>query len=354
MRLVEVDTARDYLVESGVVARDELVAIRWLSGGVSNVVLLVEFPGSARAAVVLKQARGQLRVPQPWFCSVERLLREIDVLRICQSVVEELPEDEERDAASVRIHTPKILYEDRPNFALVMTAAPFPHATWKERLLAGERDACFAIASGRLLGWLHAQTWNSPIVARDCDERVYFDDLRVDPYYRQVARVHADLRPRIDELIDSVMGHRRALVHGDFSPKNLLVWGRNLMLIDFEVGHFGDPAFDLGFFLTHLALKSFHFGLATDAGREMRELTRCFWRAYAQMLESRIGDCEWRALQARAVLNFGGCLLARVDGKSRVDYLRDPNPVREFARQTLRDPPLDWEQLLLRFGAGEP
>lgn len=343
MRLLECDTSAAYLAEQGLVERDERLEIVALSGGVSNVVLLVRRPETGRESFVLKQARAQLRVPQPWFCAVERMLREIDVLRVIEPLVAELNEQPLNEPqGDVRVHVPRILREDRENFALAMTAAPVPHATWKERLLAGALDVDFAAATGRLLGWLHARTWHDPTIAAAFDDRTYFDDLRVDPYYRQIARVHGDLAEPIAHLIDDVWTHRQALVHGDFSPKNLLTWDRQLMLIDFEVGHFGDPAFDLGFFLTHLALKSFYHGGATPRGLQMLDLIRAFWTAYDERLGTRVSTEEHEALRRRAIRNFAGCLLARVDGKSRVDYLSDAAPVRALARRLLLQPPSNW------------
>lgn len=340
MRLLDEHNAAAYLRETGRVGADEPLDVQFLSGGVSNVVLYVRRPASPDGDFVLKQARAQLRVPQPWFCSVERIWREVAVLRLCERL---LAAPDERTGTVV--HLPRILFEDRDQYAFGMTAAPLGHATWKQQLLAGEVRADIAGACGRLLGRLHASTWEEPQVSRDLEDRQFFDDLRLDPYYRQVARVHADLARPIDELLASVECHRRALVHGDFSPKNLLVWPGGLMLIDCEVGHFGDPAFDLGFFLTHLVLKSLHFTARFD---EYFALTTEFWTDYRNTLAVRIGDEEWRALEGRAQRNLAGCLLARVDGKSRVEYLTRAAPIRAVARSLLLEPSASWLETAAR------
>ena len=342
MELVDANNLADYLRRTNRIAPAERVEVRELSGGVSNVVLLVR-PALGEAFVV-KQARPQLRVPQPWFCGVERVLREIDVLRLCQRVLAARPGE---SAAAVgdelSVDTPRLLFEDRDNFLFAMSAAPTPHDTWKERLLAGDANPTIAAACGRLLGRLHAGTWHNPDVARDLDDRHFFDDLRVDPYYRQIARVHDDLRPAIERLIESVWRNRQCLVHGDFSPKNLLVFRGGLMLIDFEVGHFGDPAFDLGFFLTHLILKSFRAG--RDAARYLA-LVEQSWGAYAAELSRAATSDERHDLESRVAQNLAGCLLARVDGKSRVDYLADAEPVRRLSRELFAKPPHDWPTIL--------
>ena len=336
MREIDADNAAAYLVEAGQLPAGMAVDIRELGGGVSNQVLLVQPAG--RSPWVIKQARERLRVPQPWFCSVERIRREIDVLRRCQQLLGRQPVAPTTHPAPA-IQTPELIFEDRDNYLFGMTAAPMPHSTWKERLMCGEPNTAIAAACGGLLGRLHAGTWQDADVARELDDRQFFAELRIDPYFREVARVHEDLRPAIERLIESVWHHRRCLVHGDFSPKNLLVWDGGLMLIDFEVGHFGDPAFDLGFFLTHLVLKSFRAG--RDAGRYL-SLIDSFWAAYVQSLASSTASGELPDLEARTAQNLAGCLLARVDGKSRVDYPTDVDSVRRLARRLLGSPPAPW------------
>jgi thiamine kinase-like enzyme len=138
--------------------------------------------------------------------------------------------------------------------------------------------------------------------------------------------------------VDSVWSHRLCLVHGDFSPKNLLVWPGQLWLIDHEVGHFGDPAFDLGFFLTHLVAKAVH---ARAGCRHYLALAAEFWREYRGVLESTLLAAEIADLKRRMLLNLAGCLLARVDGKSPLEYLADDErrAVRQLGREWLVHPP---------------
>ncbi|MFO0817659.1 MAG: aminoglycoside phosphotransferase family protein [Pirellulales bacterium] len=376
MQLLDEHNAADYLRAARHVGEKERLEIRFLSGGVSNVVLHVRRPERTDGDFVLKQARAQLRVPQPWFCSVERIWREVAVLEICQQMLTKqatlgtqaalarpsdlelsapessapelsAPESSESRRVSRAVHLPRLLFEDRDEYLFAMTAAPLGHSTWKQQLLSGDPQPEIAAACGRLLGTIHAQTWLDRSVAQRLDDRQFFDDLRLDPYYRQIARVHADLATPVQGLLDSVWEHRRALVHGDFSPKNLLVWPAGLMLIDFEVGHFGDPAFDLGFFLTHLILKTFHFAPRSS---EYFGLAQTFWSEYRAMVEPVVGDVEWRELESRAQQNTAGCLLARVDGKSRVEYLTRDEPIRQLARSLLLEPARNWDESCERIG----
>lgn len=295
---------------------------------------------------VLKQARERLRVKDEWLCPVERIWREVEVLGLCGRLLET------RNAKcgiwnghSFDAEVPQVLWEDRENYVYAMTAAPEAHRTWKEMLLSGEVDVSrhLAVACGRLVGQLHVASWNDQEIAGCLDDRTYFERLRVDPYYRQIGRVHADLAPAIEKLIESVWQHRYSLVHGDFSPKNLLVWPGHVMLIDFEVGHYGDGAFDLGFFMTHLVLKSVWAG---ERGGEYLGIADQFWQSYAAAVRPGIGAEEWMALEQRAMWNLAGCMLARVDGKSRVEYLSPAQQqfVRELSRGWIGSPPKSWKE----------
>ena len=331
MLLLDTTTSERYLRDRGELDDRESVCISELSGGVSNQVLLVERGRGDR--FVLKQAREQLRVQQEWKCDVRRIWREMDVLRLCGDV---LSTSGLQNDTGIKATVPEILFEDRDNFCYAMTAAPQGNRTWKEYLLSGQIDLPFGMMAGRMLGALHAGTWRSERVATAFDDRSYFDALRVDPYYRRVAEVHPQLRSDLTALIESVLNTRLSLVHGDFSPKNLLVSPDLMTLIDFEVGHFGDPAFDNGFLLAHLALKTIK---AESLVSENLNLALSVWNEYRQALQSLVIQSELASLEQRTCLNLGGCLLARIDGKSQVDYLNNAQRerTRKLAFKLLKD-----------------
>lgn len=345
MLLLDADNARDYLQAAGRIGPGEPVEVSVLAGGVSNQVLYVARPTAPGQDFVLKQARGQLRVADPWFCTVERIWREVEVLRICQSLLH----NPAAGASPLRATTPQVLWEDRNEYLFAMTAAPRNAPTWKALLLRGEFSAELAQASGDLLGRLHAASWHNPQVAAALDDRQIYDELRLDPYYRTLAARVPDFAEELKQLIAETLSHRHALVHADFSPKNLLVAPGELLLVDFETGHYGDPAFDLGFFLTHLALKTVYH---RAHHREMLRLIEAFWAAYLQALAQRVDVQDRRALEARAVRHLAACMWARLDGKSPVEYLTDPAQrefVRGLCRAVFRAPPAQlaeiWEQL---------
>jgi 5-methylthioribose kinase len=343
MLLLNAENAGHYLREKGLVRADERLRVRELTGGVSNMVLLVE--RAEGGAFVLKQAREQLRTREAWFASVERAWREADVLLTCKQLVDAAVADRTAKGGPVA-RTPIILFEDRPNYAFAMTAAPEPHVTWKQQLLAGQLDPAIATACGRLLGTLHGRSWQDADIAAWIGDRALFDQLRVDPYYRALARAQPAVGTPIARLIESLEANACALTHADFSPKNLLVSCEELTMVDFETGHYGDPAFDLGFFLSHLVLKAW---LKVPRHDEYLALAERFRVAYCETMAKRVSAAELASLWSRGIQNLAGCAWARLDGKSPVEYLSDKkrrDQIRSVCRTIFEQQPRDWSDVI--------
>jgi len=323
MRLLDADNVPDYLRSCRRIGPEAKVRVELLSGGVSNVVLRVEPEGAQ--PFVIKQARERLRTEAPWFSRLDRIWRETAVMSAIRPL---LP------AGAV----PHILFEDRENYLFAMEAVDRRHVVWKQELLTGQIRPEVAVRLAGYLAAIHRGTHRQPEIEREFHDREVFVQLRVDPFYRYIAAVHPELRSAIDGLVDEMWQIRACLVHADFSPKNVLLVdsamgqaGVQVTLVDFETGHYGDPAFDLGFFLSHLVLKGVRAGTEFDPFLQLAEI---FWERYLSETAS-IGDdpaFEPAGLERRTVANLAGCALARVDGTSPVDYLRHSGQ-RELVRQ---------------------
>ncbi len=348
MLVIDQQSAECYLRGAGHVGPSERIVVRELTGGVSNMVLLVERPDVPHGDFVLKQAREKLRTAHDWFCRRERIWREADVLRECSLLLR--PADHDRHVPLLVVRTPDVLFEDREHYLMAISAAPRPNRVWKQDLLEGRVDPDVAAACGQLLGTLHGGSWRSARMADALGDCSLFVALRVDPYYRTLANAQDNARAPVERLIASLEAHPRTLVHADFSPKNMLLFdagmSQGLMLVDFETGHFGDPAFDLGFFLSHLVLKACH--RMPDHARYL-ELTEVFQRAYDRRLGERVERAELEMLWSRGIQHFAACAWARLDGKSPVDYLADARRrelMRALCHEILADPPAVWRQVV--------
>jgi 5-methylthioribose kinase len=334
MRELTEENTAEYLRETGQVPSGQIIRVRELVGGVSNVVLRVDLED--RPPFVIKQCRERLRVTMDWRARLDRIWAERAALDVLGTL---LPTGT----------VPRVHFEDRSNYLFAMTCAPADSETWKTHLMNGQADPQVASRLGTILGTIHTEAPNHPEMRGTLADTSLFDELRIDPYYRTITRAHPAIAARIEALIAAmdVPPHERTLVLGDFSPKNILVNSGGLILLDFECAHSGDATFDLGFFLSHLLLKTIHMARVTPGARQpFVELSHRFWDAYLQ----RISRGPWRpeSLVPRAIDHTAACLLARVDGKSPVEYL-DPagqELTRRLAIETIGSQPRTWDKML--------
>ena len=320
-----------YLRQAGHIAPAEAPTLRRLAGGVSSRTVLVQ--RASGEAWVLKQSLARLRVSVEWLSDPRRIHTEATALRWLQQLA---------PAGAV----PGLVFEDHVEHLLAMRAVPQPHANWKTVLLAGGLAQRHVLAFGQLLATIHRRSAERlGEIAPDFKDTSFFESLRLEPYYRYTARQVPAAAGFLNQLIEKTLARRLALVHGDYSPKNVLLYGDQPILLDYEVAHIGDPAFDLGFSLTHLLSKAHHLGSQRAA---FGQAALDYWAAYSQTL----GDVAWRPeLEARAVQHTLGCLLARVAGRSPLEYLSAGERTRQQSAVValLPDPPLTIEALTGRF-----
>lgn len=310
-----------YLVRRGLAPEGQVRDARELEGGVSNVVLRASVPGGD---VVLKQSLPQLRVEDEWLAKRERLLTEGCALRALGALTPGL--------------LPRVLDVDPELFTLVMEAAPSSWQTWKADLMQGHVDPHVAATLGTVLGIWHRETAQDPSLLADFDDQEAFTQLRLDPYHRTAAERVPEAAAAVEAVVERMAGTRGCLVHGDFSPKNILVGAPGLWVLDFEVAHTGDPAFDLAFLLTHLALKALHL---PPHAQPLLTAAVEFLRAYDASVGTLLPD------RAHIIAHTGCLLLARAVGKSPAEYLDAPerSRLRAAAVSVLLQPPADLPEL---------
>ena len=289
-----------------------------LTGGVSSDIWLVRL---TERSVCVKRALAQLRVKADWRAPVERSGYEAAWMRIAGRIVPGA--------------VPELLYEDRAAGAVVMAyLEPGSHRLWKEALRQGEAEPQVAAAVGDRLGRIHAATARRPDIAAQFPTDAIFHDIRLEPYLLATARAHPGLATALRRVARRTATTKLALAHGDVSPKNILLGPEGPVFLDAECAWYGDPAFDLAFCLNHLLLKCLWTPAAAPG------FLGCF-DALAQGYLERV-DWEPRAeLEARAAGLLPGLFLARIDGKSPVEYvtaLADKERVRRVASAFLIAP----------------
>jgi aminoglycoside phosphotransferase (APT) family kinase protein len=317
--LIETGDLIESLRRMGLLNAGEPARLRPLTGGVSSDISLVE-AGGRRFCV--KRALPRLKVAAMWEAPVKRNAAEAAYMR---TVAGWLPRA-----------VPRILGED-PNagwFAMDYLV-PEDHPLWKTQLLAGIVELDFAAAVGRDLAIIHARSAVDPGVPAAFANDDTFEAIRIEPYLRATGRAHPELAARFNELAQTTLMTKRSLVHGDVSPKNILRGPEGPVFLDAECAWFGDPAFDLAFCLNHLLLKG---------AREGADRPR-YGAAFSALVGAYLAGVDWESadgLEARAAALLPALFLARVDGKSPVEYLARESEraaVRRSAAPLIADPP---------------
>lgn len=304
------DALTQFLEKSGLGAP---IAIRSLSGGVSSDIWRVDL---ASGPICVKRALPRLRVAQRWEAPIERNRYERLWLQTA--------------AAASPGAAPKVLAWDDARGLFAMEYLDFP--VWKSVLRSGSADAAFAAAVGEALAAIHGATAGRADVRSQFATDEIFHAIRLEPYLLATARAHPDLAGRLTALAERTAEARRCLVHGDVSPKNILVGGAGPahfpVFLDAECAWYGDPAFDLAFCLNHMLLK------CVWVPRSRNGFLRCF-DALSSAYLSRVRWESPAALEERSATLLPGLLLGRIDGKSPVEYLDDAQ--RERVRHVARD-----------------
>lgn len=300
--------------------KDEVTSVRPLTGGVASDIAAVTFNGRT---VCAKFALAKLKVAEDWFAPVHRGRAEYAWLQAAAEVEPRC--------------VPALLgWSDRENgFAMEFVSGDDIYL-WKDALLQAAPLRGEAAAVATALGRLHAASTAANFDRAPFDNASDFDQLRLDPYLRFTATRHPDLAQPILTMVDNLLQNSMALVHGDVSPKNILFRNGQPIILDAECATMGDPAFDVAFCLNHLLLKSYHMPAQQAA---LRAEVAAFWSAYVQHVtwETAAG------LEARVAALLPMLMLARVDGKSPVEYLDATAraEVRKAARSLIAAPAPD-------------
>jgi aminoglycoside phosphotransferase (APT) family kinase protein len=289
-----------------------------LTGGVSSDIWRID---TERGPVCAKRALPKLRVAADWRAPIERNLYEARWMQVAN--------------AAHPGCAPQVLGQHPALGVLAMCyLPPFKYRLWKPMLRDGLAEAATAQAVGNVLARIHGHSAARPQLAAQFTTDAIFFDIRLEPYLVATARRHPDLAPALHRLVDVTRGRSVALVHGDVSPKNIVIGPEGPVFLDAECAWWGDPAFDLAFCLNHMLLKCLWNPAATDA----------FLAAFDALAHSYLQAVDWEpraAIEQRAAALLPGLFIARIDGKSPVEYVTEEaqrDQVRRAAGTLLRQP----------------
>ena len=318
--LLDETTVVAYLTNRGIISGP--AEVEELTGGISNVVLAVK---AGAKDLVLKQALPQLKVAAVWKADQRRAIVEANGMKLLHSIT----------PTSV----PELIDFDPEDFTLTMERLPRECTVWKSDLLSGVIKPEIGADLGKILATWHNFGADSKESRDAYMEDSLFDQLRVTPFYRAVAKVNPALDARIQELITEISTQKISLVHGDFSPNNIMITGVNKpIVLDFEVMHTGNPVFDLGFVSAHLLCK--YLRTEDPAHKNpLRETALAFIDSYAQACNIEVAKSLPHHVAVIA--------LARVEGVSPVNYLDEAGKARvqSVTKAALANPQITFEGL---------
>lgn len=312
------DSIVDFIDRSGLVPRGETPRFEPLAGGVSSDIWIVR---AGRTTFCVKRALPRLRVAAEWNAPIERNATEVAWMTAVTGFMREA--------------VPEVLAADAQLGVFAMEYfPPRSYELWKAQLHRGVVAPGTAALVGTRLACIHAAFAKSQTAASEFATDGAFHSLRIEPYLLATARAHPDVAAILEDLADVTARTKVSVVHGDVSPKNILLGPAGPVFIDAECAWFGDPAFDLAFCLNHLLLKTLW---VPSVGTELLTAFEALSRAY-------LDGVDWepaQSLERRAARLLPGLLLARIDGKSPVEYLDEVSReiVRRRARALLMDLP---------------
>lgn len=307
---------REYLRRKALFKDLDRVSIIYYPGGVSGIVALAS---DGELDVIVKQALSRLKVKDVWGCDPGRIITEHRAHEIYARLV----------PGSV----PRPLFADDENKVIGRVGAPDGTPMWKSDLLAGLLDFRVAYKAADALLVIHNASAKDEAIRRGFDDNSIFYDLRISPYIEKVVSVHPELAERARPIIDRLMKEKLVLVHGDYSPKNILVDGDTIYILDYEVAHYGHPSFDLAFFFNHFMLKAVKNRQWADAYLNMLLYMAKHYFAGVDFMDAAL-------LERQTVELLGFMLMARVDGKSPAEYItldEDKDVIRRTARALWSD-----------------
>jgi 5-methylthioribose kinase len=299
-----------YLLDKKLISDTDGYSINYCKGGVSGTVAFVY---AKDKPMIIKQALAQLKTKETWLCDPNRMKIEYESNAIYHRLIPE--------------NAPEVYFYDDKNYVYGREAAPESCTMWKSDLLSGLLDYEVARKAIESLVIVHNECAADQNVAELFADKNIFYELRISPYIEFIVKKYPLLSDFAGAVSDELMNSKITLVHGDYSPKNIMINGRKICILDYEVAHFGHPAFDLAFFSNHIILKSV----------KNKQWSAAYINMLTYMLDiyfDQMNYMDKKQMEASFVKTLSLLMIARVDGKSPAEYITlesDKELIRKLA-----------------------
>lgn len=320
-----IDELTKYLLDKKIINEEDGYSINYCKGGVSGTVAFVY---AKDKPMIIKQALAQLKVKETWLCDPNRMKVEYDSNAIYHQLMPE--------------NAPQVYFYDDENYIYGREAAPEDCTMWKADLLGGLLDFEVARKSIESLVTVHNVCSRDSKVAKDFDSKEVFYNLRISPYIEFIVGKYPQLDQFAKEVISDMMDNKISLVHGDFSPKNIMNGNRKIWILDFEVAHYGHPAFDVAFFSNHFILKAV----------KNKKYAPSYLNMLGYMLEIYFDKMDYmdkKQLENSYVRTLSLLMIARVDGKSPAEYITDDSDkdlIRKLGFTIINEKIVDYKKVI--------
>lgn len=292
------DRCKALLLELDLIKENAELDITPLTGGVASDIARVQ---TNDRVFCVKFALAKLKVAAEWHAPVHRNAAEYAWLetaaKVCpESALELFGRSSEQHGFAMEFLVGDEIY------------------LWKDVLLKKQTPNGEAESVGDLLGRIHSASTDATFDTKPFQNRDDFRALRIEPYLSFTANQHPALKGEFAVLSDMLYVSSQVLVHGDVSPKNIIMRATGPVILDAECATMGDASFDPAFCLNHLILKAVH---VPETRPELLDSVNAFWASYCPHI-------TWEApadLEARICKLLPALMVARVDGKSPVEYL---------------------------------
>lgn len=283
--------------------------IHYCKGGVSCTVAYVCID---EKPIIVKQALSKLKTKDDWQCDPNRMNIEFESNRIYHNL---LPSN-----------VPETYFYDSENYIYGREAVPDGCLMWKDYLMNGILSYPVARETIDTLSTVHNKCANDEKIKQTFKNKDVFYNLRISPYFEFTAEKHPEIKDLSKKISDEMMESEISLIHGDYSPKNIMVIDNGISVLDYEVSCFGHPAFDLAFFANHFILKAVKF-------KEFSCGYLCMLDFMIKRYFENLKYMDKKEFERTFIETLSLLLLARVDGKSPVEYLVGDDTKQDIVRK---------------------